>query len=289
MMKSKLEQRAERISAAVDAFRCPICASPCHFVRPLTLKCGTGHAFDVAKPGYLFLLPHGVKTKYEQGLFEARKRLIETGFFDGLTAQIVPLINRFNKAEIQMVDAGSGEGSHLAHLLAQSEKKVRAFGFDIAKEGVRQAARDYGEAIWAVADLANMPLQTGQTDVILNILSPASYQEFARILTDDGILIKVMPETNYLTELRAFFYEENTYSNERVHERFKETFTILHEERITYERKLNRVELTDLMEMTPLGWHITEEKKAALLQKTPQKITVDYKLVVGAKHNLDLK
>ncbi len=288
MMKSKLEQRTERISAASHLFRCPICESPCQFFMPLTLKCEQGHAFDVAKPGYLFLLPHGVKTKYEKRLFEARKRLIETGFFDGMTAKIAAIINQLPQVEIQMVDAGSGEGSHLAHLLSESEKKIQAFGFDLAKEGVRQAAKDYGEAIWAVSDLANIPLKSGQTDIILNILSPASYDEFARILTDDGLLIKVIPEPNYLTELRTFFYEENTYSNERVRERFKETFTILREERITYERNLDRAELADLMEMTPLGWHITEEKKAMLLQKTPQKITVDYKLMVGAKHNLDL-
>lgn len=289
-MKSKLEQRATFIERATSAFCCPICEQDCDFEPPLTLKCRNGHAFDMAKPGYLFLLTHGAKAKYDKALFEARKRLIETGFFDQMTARIISFIQEIDREKLQIVDAGSGEGSHLAHIVQMIPKDVLAFGFDIAKEGVKQAARDYADIIFAVADLANMPLKKSETDVIINILSPASYEEFARILKDDGRVIKVIPETNYLKELRTFFYDdENTYSSTRVQERFKESFSVVHEERVTYKRKLDRSELADLMAMTPLGWHITEEKKALLLSFGTQTITVDYKIIVGAKHKLDLK
>ncbi|MBA5735303.1 rRNA (guanine-N1)-methyltransferase, partial [Escherichia coli] len=71
---------------------------------------------------------------------------------------------------------------------------------------------------WTVADLANCPNQAETADVILNILSPSNYVEFKRLLKKDGFLLKVVPEANYLRELREFIYvdEKSSYSNESV-------------------------------------------------------------------------
>ncbi|EUJ32985.1 nucleotide-methyltransferase [Listeria floridensis FSL S10-1187] len=80
-MKSKLEQNSDLIRSAADLFRCPICKEDIVFEAPHSLRCRSGHSFDLAKPGYLFLLRHAVKTKYDKSLFEARKRLVHTGFF----------------------------------------------------------------------------------------------------------------------------------------------------------------------------------------------------------------
>lgn len=56
--------------------------------------------------------------------------------------------------------------------------------------------------MWFVADLANLPIADQSVAVIMNILSPANYQEFKRVLVDDGLIIKVVPRSDYLAELR---------------------------------------------------------------------------------------
>ncbi|EUJ32986.1 putative methyltransferase [Listeria floridensis FSL S10-1187] len=186
-----------------------------------------------------------------------------------------------------LVDAGSGEGSPLFQLKTELGDKIQfAFGLDIAKEGVRQAARDYPDIIWVTADLANCPLQSSKIDVILNFLSPASYDEFARLLNQDGILIKVVPETDYLKEVRQFFYqgtERSAYSNEKVTDRFREHFDVLNEQRVTVKKQLSKQELLDLIEMTPLGFDISEQKKQAFLEAEITEITIDHRVIIGRK------
>ena len=92
-------------------------------------------------------------------------------------------------------------------------------GIDISKEGITMASKAYFGIIWCVADLTNFPLMNEQFDVIINILSPSNYEEFARVLKDDGILIKVVPGNSYLKELRDIFYGEankREYSNQKL-------------------------------------------------------------------------
>ncbi|RBO11051.1 methyltransferase domain-containing protein, partial [Pantoea sp. 3_1284] len=80
-------------------------------------------------------------------------------------------------------------------------------GIDLAKEGIAAASKAYPDIIWSVADLAAMPFADAQVDAILNILSPANYAEFSRLLKPGGVVMKVVPESGYLLELREAFYD----------------------------------------------------------------------------------
>src|SRR5699024_1896748 len=103
-----------------------------------------------------------------------------------------------------------GEGSHLSSICdtvsLDLEVPVTGVGIDISKEGILAAAKNYSNKVWLVADLAKMPFQEEQFDIILNILSPSNYVEFNRLLKDDGLVIKIVPQTNYLKELREIVY-----------------------------------------------------------------------------------
>ena len=103
---------------------------------------------------------------------------------------------------LKMMDAGCGEGYHLARIKEKvalnSPYNVVAVGLDISKEAVIMAAKEYKDNIWCVADLANCPFADGQFHIILNILSPLTYLEFQRLLAHEGLVIKVIPNSNYL-------------------------------------------------------------------------------------------
>src|SRR5699024_4119165 len=96
----------------------------------------------------------------------------------------------------------SGECSHLQKIINECRNKARTgIGLDIAKEGIIMASKNYHNPIWLVGDLANIPLTDQSRHVVLNILSPANYMEFERDLAPEGIIVRIVPRPNYLTEL----------------------------------------------------------------------------------------
>lgn len=288
---SKMEINKLAIKENMALLACPICGGELTFQEPNSFVCPERHGFDIAKPGYLNLLKQAHKTKYDQALFESRKKVIASGFFGKLIKRVTEMIADTNKENIVIYDAGCGEGSHLARVVSELQatgREVHAAGLDIAKEGVKQAARDYPGIVWTVADLANCPNQAETADVLLNILSPSNYEEFKRLLKTDGFLLKVIPEANYLRELREFIYvdEKSSYSNESVTSRLAEKLTVEHVERVTYKAPIAKELFADFLEMTPLGWHIAADKKSELLANPPEDLTVDLQIMIAKKTNL---
>ncbi|STY42807.1 Ribosomal RNA large subunit methyltransferase A [Listeria grayi] len=275
---SKLAAAKQLLAAYLPLYQCPLCKTSFHTNDAGSFVCERGHQFDVSKPGYLYLLAHGNKTKYDKVLFEARHHIAEAGFFQGLTQRLTELLETLPHGVV--LDAGSGEGSQLAAIKQLTGEEYTYIGVDIAKEGIKQAARDFSDILWAVADLANSPFASRSVDVILNILSPSNYEEFARILKPGGYLLKVVPETDYLQELRQFDPRlQESYSNQEVLDRFRASFEWIGSERLTYTAELPPERVPDLLTMTPLGWHLKAEDKEALLTQTTY--TVDYRILVG--------
>ncbi|MHA6259914.1 methyltransferase domain-containing protein [Sporosarcina sp. CAU 1771] len=263
-------------------FRCPICKMKMTVEDKSRLVCSENHSFDVSKNGYINLAPQAHVTKYDKSLFEARKKIIESGFFNPLLQYMTEVVT-VSKAK-SILDAGCGEGSHLAEVLSQLPAEVHGVGIDLAKEGVATAAKTHPGISWCVADLANCPFENAQFDAIFNVLSPANYTEFRRLLHPDGLLIKVVPESNYLKELRALFYEEKEPKEEsNPVERFSAQFDLVSTKRITYEFPLNRELLEQLIRMTPLSWGASEEKLEEATSSDIPVITIDYLVMVGKK------
>ncbi len=270
---SKRAAGAALINANIELFACPICQESMQVYEQGRLTCTANHSFDIAKQGYVNMLTHGATSKYSKDLFESRKKIIDSGLYDPLEEKIAELIGQAKT----VLDTGCGEGSHLARIL--SERDSIGVGIDIAKEGILAAARHYPEQIWCVGDLAKSPFAKHSFDVILNILSPANYEEFKRLLTTGGCVIKVVPQSGYLQQLRAQLYADSaqeTYSNEQTVERFRECFTKVTVERITYTVPLAAMLVPALLEMTPMGWH-----KAQQTAVDVSEITIDVDILIG--------
>ena len=120
----------------------------------------------------------------------------------------------------------------------------------------------------------------------INILSPAYYEEFARTLKDDGILIKVVSGSNYLKELRDVLYDgtsKQSYSNEKVIEHYSKNFTILDMRDIVYNSRIDKEDLMHLIKMTPLSWSAADERIKQAINMGTNNITVDFTIIVGKK------
>ncbi len=284
------------IAEYASMFRCPLCSGPMQAVHTNHLECDRRHCFDLSRHGYANMLTRPPKSKYGKSLFDGRRMVCKSGFFEPLNIKISEKITRFiqpGTEPVKLLDAGCGEGSPLSDIQDKVGRSLKGdilgVGLDIAKEGVYSAARQYPHAIWCVADLAKCPLADNQFHVILNILSPSNYSEFERMMTDDGTVMKVIPDRDYLKELRDIFYgqtDKPPYSNERSFERFKAHFKLLDMERIRYRAALGPTLIEPLIRMTPLSWGAAEERlqeAQQALEKHSSGITVDLTLLCGKK------
>ncbi len=255
-------------------FACPLCQAKMQLNDTGTMSCSENHSFDMAKQGYMNFMTKPVATMYSKELFEARQEVIASGLYDPLQQKIAELL----VGEQIILDTGCGEGSHLARICAQIPNAV-GVGIDIAKEGIIAAAKFYSEKIWCVGDLANSPFQSASFTTILNILSPANYEEFKRLLQPNGKVIKVVPQEGYLKELRVQAFadsEKENYSNIQTVERFKESFAHVNVHRLTYTIPLATGLVSKLLQMTPMGWHIENSEAVELPQ-----ITIDVDILIG--------
>jgi 23S rRNA (guanine745-N1)-methyltransferase len=259
-----------------------------------SLMCSNRHTYDFTKQGYLNLLTHPIKTKYGKELFEARRKLIaDGGFFEPLCEAISDIIEESigtNQETLSILDTGCGEGSHLATICdivrSKNQLAVTGVGVDLSKEGVLVAAKNYKNHIWCVADLAHTPFRDKQFDVIFNILSPSNYSEFIRLLKQDGFVVKVVPQSGYLMELREALFDDpnkQSYSNIDTVDHFNKHFTLVKQTRMQYTMNLKHPFIDALVQMTPLTWAITEEKAKAFLEKDSVEITVDLDILIGRK------
>lgn len=292
-MLKKIDIVKNLINKHSALFRCPKCEKEMKWNEENSLVCSDGHCFDLAKKGYIYLMLRKVETHYNNKLFESRRALCQTGFYEPLTQELVGLINKYLNdeiAQLAIIDAGCGEGSNLARIIedisANTLKEPVGMGIDIAKDGISIAARNYPGIIWAVANLADLPLADHSFDVLLNVFTPFNQQEFKRILKQDGIILKVIPEEGYLGELRDIFYKNSdleTYSNQDVVANFKQHFAILETKRVTYQFKLEGEQLSHLVNMTPLAWGAAPENIRKVTDMGEINITVDVVILVGGK------
>lgn len=287
---NKRQKSANRVESVESMFKCSICGAGMSVLDYKSLACINKHTFDFAKQGYINLVPHLIKTKYNKELFEARRQIAEVGFFTPLTEAMAEILKKYvtNKG-MHILDMGCGEGSHLASLCDILGSPVTGFGVDLSKEGVLLAAKNYPDQVWLVADIANSPFQDKQFDVILNILSPSNYAEFERILTEDGLVVKVVPRSGYLQELRALFFDEpekHIYSNAETIERFAESFQIINRSSLCYSVTLEKPYIPALVQMTPLSWGAVAENINTALQQDSVNITVDLDILVGKRSNI---
>ncbi len=223
---------------------------------------------------------------YSADFVQARRAAIERGFFEALVSTIAALLKKYcGKGSLSILDAGCGEGSFFdllaKQLLASGFANPICLGIDLAVPGIRYAASHFRDHAWCVADLARIPCKANSLDVVLNILSPANYLEFSRILKPDGILIKVVPTTSHLCEMRHFLRGETAFSNTRVVEHFGASVKMLELLLVESCVPCGNEGAERLFHMTPLSWHATQAQYQEFVLNPPENLTVSFEILVA--------
>ena len=279
-MNANLKPKLQRFASAT-AFTCPICQENLTLVET-SLKCSNRHSFDLAKFGYVNLAPQiKLSANYDKGNFQNRQHILEAGFYQAILEGISDILATKPSAKT-VLDIGCGEGFY-SRKLQESHSDKTFYAFDISKDSVQIAAKS--ETNWAVnwfvGDLARLPIKDASMDILLDIFSPANYGEFRRVLSQNGILIKVIPTENHLKEIRQTVHEQLTkkdYSNQDIKEHFQEHFSIQSIQTASLTKSITAEQRQALLSMTPLLFHV-DQSKIDWSQLT--EITIEAEVLVG--------
>lgn len=279
-MNTNLKPKLQRFASAT-AFACPICQENLTLLET-NFKCCNRHSFDLAKFGYVNLAPQIKQSaNYDKENFQNRQQILEAGFYQAILDAVSDLLAS-SKTTTTILDIGCGEGFY-SRKLQESHSEKTFYAFDISKDSVQIAAKSEPNwaVNWFVGDLARLPIKDASMDILLDIFSPANYGEFRRVLSKDGILIKVIPTENHLKEIRQRVQDQLTnkeYSNQDIKEHFQKHFTILSSQTASLTKTITAEQLQALLSMTPLLFHV-DQSKIDWSQLT--EITIEAEILVG--------
>ncbi|HET0659396.1 TPA: methyltransferase domain-containing protein [Streptococcus pneumoniae] len=279
-MNTNLKPKLQRFASAT-AFACPICQENLTLLET-NFKCCNRHSFDLAKFGYVNLAPQIKQSaNYNKENFQNRQQILEAGFYHAILEAVSDLLAN-SETSTTVLDIGCGEGFY-SRKLQENHPEKTFYAFDISKDSIQIAAKSEPNwaVNWFVGDLARLPIKDANMDILLDIFSPANYGEFRRVLSKDGILIKVIPTENHLKEIRQRVQDQLTnkeYSNQDIKEHFQEHFTILSSQTASLTKTITAEQLQALLSMTPLLFHV-DQSKIDWSQLT--EITIEAEILVG--------
>ena len=239
--------------------RCPVCGGVMN-VNINTFSCVNGHAFDIAKEGYVNLLRtnrSGDKIGDDKISVRCRRDFLNKGYYRVLQEYLTSL---FADCHGTLLDICCGEGYYTSALAANPNLQV--YGFDISREMVRLAAKRGGTACF-VANLASIPVADAAFDYAVHLFAPFQESEFSRILKDTGRLYTVVPGSHHLYGLKKILYE-TPYTND---EKLPETncLKLLSKTKLSADITLTSQEDIDaVFRMTPYYFHTSAMDKEKL-------------------------
>lgn len=240
---------------AVALLRCPHCRHRLQLIDG-SLGCDQGHRFDIAREGYVNLVPAPGDTA---AMVSAREAFLEAGHLD-----FIPL-----DAHGVVVDAGSGPAHHLAATGAELP-----LALDSSTAALRRAAR---RATAVGCDLwKELPLRGGVADTVLSVFSPRNGAEFARILRPGGRLITVTPGRGHLQQLveGLGLLSVDPDKQERLRVKLAGLFEPRGSERHERTLELRHRDVLAAARMGPSAWHLDPGELEGRVAVLPEPLEV---------------
>jgi len=269
---------------------CPICQNP--LMQHLPSKgyyCSKKHHFDLAKEGYLNLLPAQHKKSKEPGdsraMMRARRNFLEAGFYQPMAEALANIINTYQPETTPMhiLDVGCGEGYYCRQIEAFSDhpENLDLHGIDIAKNAIFAAAKKQENARFIVASSKSMPYADQYFDLLLRVYAPSNDQEIIRLLKPDGLLLIVTPGPRHLWQLKEFIYQKVKEHDVDVH--LPPGFTQIESQRINFKIHPGQDQRMALLQMTPFAWRANAEIQNNIQRSKDLEIETDFILTLAVR------
>jgi 23S rRNA (guanine745-N1)-methyltransferase len=183
---------------------CPLCGRSLE-EKAAAASCPTGHSFDIARQGYLGLLPGDAQlgSADTAEMVAARERFLSSGHFNPLADALAAEAGRAlaDGPDGAVLDLGAGTGFDLSRLLERLPGRP-GLALDLSKAALRRAARAH-ERVGAVAADAwrPLPVRDEALALALSVFAPRDGGELARVLKPGAALIVATPTDRHLIEL----------------------------------------------------------------------------------------
>ncbi len=268
----------------IPCYLCPLCGASLQLNQSAkNFACTNNHHFDIAKEGYLNLLPVQFKRSTEPGdnkqMIQARREFLEAGHYEPMAKAVATVINASQPRHL--LDLGCGEGYYIRKIEAFCTNRIMLHGIDIAKFAIAAAAKKQPNARFVVASSNRLPFATRYFDFVLRIFAPSNDDELERILQPSGLLLTVTPGPRHLWQLKQLIY-----ANAQEHALLNSTpqgFDRIDTQRISYKIAPNPQQRIALLQMTPFAWRANENVRQTIQDVTELEIETDFILTLATK------
>ena len=261
----------------VALLACPHCGGELRPVGREALRCPTGHAFDVARQGYVNL--RGGDARAATGdtahMVEARAAFLAAGHFAPITRAVTEASRTAGCAGV-VVDLGAGPGHHLARVLDALPAGV-GLALDASKHAARRAARAHPRAGAVVCDAwRTLPVRTGVAGLVLSVFAPRNGPEIARVLAPGGAAVVVTPTRRHLAELvpTLGLLGVEVGKRERLEAQLAPHLTRASEQEHDVAMTLGHEDVARLVAMGPSAWHVDPEETRRRIARLPEPLEV---------------
>ncbi|RLA25741.1 MAG: 23S rRNA (guanine(745)-N(1))-methyltransferase [Gammaproteobacteria bacterium] len=269
---------------------CPICQSPLKQHLPSKgYYCINKHHFDLAKEGYLNLLPAQHKKSKEPGdsraMMRARRNFLEAGFYQPMAEALAKTIDRHRteNTTLHILDVGCGEGYYCRQIeaLSQSPENLELHGIDIAKNAIFAAAKKQKNARFIVASNKSMPYADQYFDLLFRVYAPSNDKEINRLLKPNGLLLIVTPGPRHLWQLKEFIYQE--VKEHAIDVPLPQGFTQIESQRVSYKIQPDQDQRMALLQMTPFAWRANSATQNKIQRANELEIEADFILTLATR------
>lgn len=284
----------ERYRQTCSVLVCPVCGGGLGLTAAgRSLACSAGHSFDIARQGYVNLYRGKPVNEYSKESFRQRQQILEKGMYAHILEEICSFLQAVCGAGRPrlLLDAGCGEGYYTREIAARlGGCGLDFYGVDLSRDSVQLAASTANQAggaasaiKWLVADIGHLPVRDGSVDFLLDIFTSANYEEFQRILSPDGYLIKVIPGEGHMKELREAASSQlhhKDYKERKGAAVFSEHFETILNKTVSQTFAVTPEERDVFIHMTPLLFHVDKTK---VDWSAVHSITVEGQLLIGRR------
>ncbi|NRQ42247.1 23S rRNA (guanine(745)-N(1))-methyltransferase [Rheinheimera sp. YQF-2] len=262
-------------------YLCPLCQNPLA-LNDKQYQCANRHSFDIAREGYVNLLPVQQKNSKAPGdnkeMMLARRAFLHAGWYAPLAQAVCDTLTPL--AAKSILDTGCGEGYYTAQV-KQALPGATVYGVDISKAAIKFAAKANSAIQFSVASVYQLPFAAQSFDAIVRIYAPSKPEELQRLLKPGGHLVTVTPGPQHLLQIK-----QAVYDTVRLHSDDVEAingFSHLSRQRLQYQLSFSQpADVLALIQMVPLAWKFSAEQKQQFAATLPQ-IDVDFQLDVYQK------
>lgn len=271
----------------MSIFICPVCGEKLD-ISGKSYICPNRHTFDMAKSGYVNLLPtnnSGGVHGDNKLMLRARREFLEKGYYKPLCDAVCKVVSKYCCQNSVILDAGCGEGYYTTAVKAnfdESNIAVELYGIDISKDAVDMAAKRKSGVNFAAASVFHIPVMTNSCDLLLTMFAPYCGEEYGRVMKNGGIMVMAIPAENHLWEMKSKIYD-TPYKNE-VKDYALDGFEFLGAEKVNFTMKISEnSDIISLFSMTPYYYRTGKTEQHRLNDLKHLETQADFEILTYKK------